>query len=75
MEPVGGVYVSDERIALTYVRWTERLMTFVHLLDRQTFDYLGSEEVQGALYSGGTTSNQRLRRHSSDGDDRVHRQP
>lgn len=54
MEPVGGVYVSDERIALTYVRWDgEADTTFVHLLDRQTFDYLGSEEVQGALYSGG----------------------
>ena len=54
MEPVGGVYVSDDSIALTYVRWdAESATTLVHLLDRETYDYLGSEEVEGALYSGG----------------------
>lgn len=54
LEPVGGVYVSNDSIALTYVRWdVESATTLVHLLDRQTYDYLGSEEVQGALYSGG----------------------
>ena len=54
MEPVGGVYVSNDRIALTYVRWdTDSEMTLVHLLDRETYEYLGSEQVAGALYSGG----------------------
>ena len=54
MEPVGGVYVGNDRIALTYVRWdTDSEMTLVHLLDRETYEYLGSEQVAGALYSGG----------------------
>lgn len=54
MEPVGGVYVSGDIIALTFVRSdVESATTLVHMLDLETYEYLGSEEVDGALYSGG----------------------
>ena len=41
-------------IALTHVRWDlEPRSTLVHLLARDSFEYLGSESVEGELYSGG----------------------
>ncbi len=53
-EPVSGVYMGSTLIALTHVRWDlEPRSTLVHLLARDNFDYLGSESVQGELYSGG----------------------
>ena len=53
-EPVSGVYMGSTFIALTHVRWDlEPRSTLVHLLARDTFDYLGSESVKGELYSGG----------------------
>ncbi len=53
-EPVSGVYMGSTFIALTHVRWDlEPRSTFVHLLARDSFDYLGSESVEGELYSGG----------------------
>ena len=53
-EPVSGVYMGSTFIALTHVRWDlESRSTLVHLLTRDSFDYLGSESVEGELYSGG----------------------
>ena len=53
-EPVTGVYMGDTYVALTHVRWDlEEGGTMVHLLDRDSFDYMGSEKVEGDLYSGG----------------------
>ena len=53
-EPVSGVYMGSTFIALTHVRWDLELRsTLVHLLARDSFDYLGSESVEGELYSGG----------------------
>lgn len=53
-EPVTGVYMGDTYIAFTHVRWDlEEGGTLVHLLDRDSFDYIGSEKVEGDLYSGG----------------------
>ena len=53
-EPVSGVYMGSTFIALTHVRWDlEPRNTLVHLLARDSFDYLGSESVEGELYSGG----------------------
>ena len=53
-EPVSGVYMGSTFIALTHVRWDlEPRSTLVHLLARDSFDYLGSESVEGELYSGG----------------------
>ena len=46
--------MGDSVIALTHVRWDlEEGGTMVHLLDRNSFDYLGSERVEGSLYTGG----------------------
>ena len=54
LEPVTGVYMGETYIALTHVRWDlEKGGTVVHLLDRHSFDYIGSENVEGDLYSGG----------------------
>lgn len=54
LEPVTGVYMGDTYVALTHVRWDlEEGGTMVHLLDRDSFDYMGSERVEGNLYSGG----------------------
>ena len=54
MESVDGVYVGDTFIALSFVQWhTDSEQTLIHLLDRETLTYLGSESVSGALYSGG----------------------
>ena len=53
-EPISGVYMGSTFIALTHVRWDlEPRSTLVHLLARDSFDYLGSESVEGELYSGG----------------------
>ena len=53
-EPVTGVYMGENYVALTHVRWDlEEGGTMVHLLDRDSFDYMGSEKVEGDLYSGG----------------------
>jgi hypothetical protein len=53
-EPVTGVYMGETYIAFTHVRWDlEEGGTMVHLLDRDSFDYIGSEKVEGDLYSGG----------------------
>ncbi len=53
-EPVSGVYMGSTFIALTHVRWDlEPRNTLVHLLARDSFDYLGSESVEGELYTGG----------------------
>ena len=53
-EPVTGVYMGETYVALTHVRWDlEEGGTMVHLLDRDSFDYMGSERVEGDLYSGG----------------------
>lgn len=54
MEPISGIYVSNDTIAFSYVLSTfESATTVLHLLDLSNFDYLGSENVAGALYSGG----------------------
>lgn len=53
-EPVTGVYMGETYVAFTHVRWDlEEGGTMVHLLDRDSFDYLGSKKVEGDLYSGG----------------------
>ena len=53
-EPVTGVYMGETYVALTHVRWDlEEGGTMVHLLDRDSFYYMGSEKVEGDLYSGG----------------------
>ena len=53
-EPVTGIYMGETYIAFTHVRWDlEEGGTMVHLLDRDSFDYIGSEKVEGDLYSGG----------------------
>ncbi len=53
-EPVSGVYMGERFIALTHIRWDlETGGTIVHVLERDSFEYLGSERVDGALYSGG----------------------
>ncbi len=53
-EPVSGVYMGSTFIALTHVRWDlEERNTLVHILARDSFEYLGSESIQGGLYSGG----------------------
>ena len=53
-EPVTGVYMGETYVAFTHVRWDlEEGGTTVHLLDRDSFDYMGSEKVEGDLYSGG----------------------
>lgn len=53
-EPVTGVYMGEAYVAFTHVRWDlEEGGTMVHLLDRDSFDYMGSEKVEGDLYSGG----------------------
>ena len=54
LEPVSGVYMGDNFIAFTHVRWDlEEGGTLVHLFDRDSLNYLGSERVAGDLYSGG----------------------
>ena len=54
LEPVSGVYMGDNFIAFTHVRWDlEQGGTLVHLFDRDSLNYLGSERVAGDLYSGG----------------------
>ena len=53
-EPVSGIYMGSSFIALTHVRWDlEQRGTLVHLMARDSFDYLGSELIDGDLYSGG----------------------
>ena len=53
-EPVSGIYMGSSFIALTHVRWdSEQRGTLVHLMARDSFDYLGSELIDGDLYSGG----------------------
>ena len=53
-EPVSGIYMGSSFIALTQVRWDlEERGTLVHLMARDSFDYLGSELIAGDLYSGG----------------------
>ena len=53
-EPVSGIYMGSSFIALTHVRWDlEERGTLVHLMARDSFDYLGSELIDGDLYSGG----------------------
>jgi len=53
-EPVTGVYMGETYVAFTHVRWDlEEGGTMVHLLDRDSFDYIGSEKIEGDLYSGG----------------------
>ena len=53
-EPVSGVYMGSSFIALTHLRWDlEERGTLVHLMARDSFDYLGSELIDGDLYSGG----------------------
>ena len=53
-EPVTGVYMGETYVAFTHVRWDlEEGGTMVHLLDRDSFDYMGSEKLEGDLYSGG----------------------
>jgi len=54
LEPVSGVYLGQNLIALTHVRWDlDNGGTLLHLLDRSNFNYRGSEQLAGALYSGG----------------------
>lgn len=54
LEPVSGVYLGQNLIALTHVRWDlDNGGTLLHVLDRSTFRYRGSELLAGALYSGG----------------------
>jgi uncharacterized secreted protein with C-terminal beta-propeller domain len=46
--------MGETYVAFTHVRWDlEEGGTMVHLLDRDSFDYMGSEKVEGDLYSGG----------------------
>ena len=53
-EPVSGIYMGSSFIALTHVRWDlEERGTLIHLMARDSFDYLGSELIDGDLYSGG----------------------
>ena len=53
-EPVSGIYMGSSFIAFTHVRWDlEQRGTLVHLMARDSFDYLGSELIDGDLYSGG----------------------
>lgn len=53
-EPVSGIYMGSSFIALTHVRWDlEERGTLVHLMARDSFEYLGSELIDGDLYSGG----------------------
>ena len=53
-EPLSGIYMGSSFIALTHVRWDlEQRGTLVHLMARDSFDYLGSELIDGDLYSGG----------------------
>ncbi len=54
MESADGVYIGDTFIALSFVEWhQDSNQTLIHLLDRDELTYLGSESVDGALYSGG----------------------
>ncbi len=54
MESLDGVYIGDTFIALSFVEWhRDSNQTLIHLLDRDELTYLGSESVEGALYSGG----------------------
>ena len=56
LEPVSGFYTSTDHVALTYVDYsTDQQRTWVHLLTLDGFEYLGSEVVDGYLYSGGNT--------------------
>jgi len=53
-EPVTGAYMGETYVAFTHVRWDlEEGGTMVHLLDRDSFDYIGSEKIEGDLYSSG----------------------
>lgn len=54
LEPVSGVYVSADQIALTFIDYSSsEQVTWVHVLSLGGFDYLGSERVDGHLYGGG----------------------
>ncbi|MEN9807382.1 MAG: hypothetical protein RL756_1902 [Pseudomonadota bacterium] len=54
LEPVTGVYVSSDVIALTWVDYREATpFTYVHQLRLRDHAYQGSERVPGALYGGG----------------------
>ncbi len=54
LEPISGFYTSTDHVALTYIDYSsEQQRTWVHLLTLDGFDYLGSEVVDGYLYSGG----------------------
>ena len=60
-EPVSGVYMGSTFIALTHVRWDlEPRSTLVHLFARDSFDYLGSESVEGELYNSSLGKNRSL---------------
>ena len=54
MESIDGVSVGQNFIALSFVRWDRDAdETLIHLLAADSLEYLGSESVSGALYSGG----------------------
>lgn len=54
LEPIDGVYVGSDYLALSLVRWGQDSQhTLLHLLSRDDFSYLGSEVLPGTLYSGG----------------------
>lgn len=53
LEPVSGVYISRNHLVFTYLGYDDTESTLVHQLAMGDFDYQGSAEVLGHLYTGG----------------------
>lgn len=54
MESIDGISLGAQYIALSFVRWDLASdETLIHLLNLNNLEYVGSESVSGALYTGG----------------------
>jgi hypothetical protein len=54
MESIDGISLGAQFIALSFVRWDLASdETLIHLLNLNNLEYVGSESVSGALYTGG----------------------
>ena len=54
MESIDGISLGEQYITLTFVRWDSSSdETLIHMLTVDELEYVGSESLSGALYTGG----------------------
>lgn len=54
MESIDGISLGERYITLSFVRWDSSSdETLIHMLTLDELEYVGSESLSGALYSGG----------------------